>query len=258
MIRDSDLHVTVLTKKLNPEVAKYIDMAYEELEYAWHMDVPKLIEWTKVDIQYIMRMLVARMSARVFMGEPACRDSTWLRLTLNFSIDLFLAGFTLRMFPPWLHFLVKPLIPARWRVMKQIDIGTQVVRKYMLRREKAANAGDTVSEETLFQWMVDHAVGKEGSLGEMAARQCILTLASIHTTATTAANVLFDIIAHPEWIDVLRDEIEDTINTHGKLGENMPIKSWLQHLEKMDSLILESQRFNPPILRKCVQLSRPK
>ncbi|KAI0889376.1 cytochrome P450, partial [Annulohypoxylon maeteangense] len=247
VIRDSDLHVTVLTKKLNPDVAKYVDMANEELEYGWHIDVPKPIEWTEVDIQQTLRMLVARMSAKVFVGDPACRDPTWLSLTLNFSQDLFLAGFALRMFPPWMHFLVKPLIPARWRVQKQIDIGTKVVRQYMLKREEQVKAGQR-GDGTLFEWMVDHAVGNEGSLEQMAARQCILTLASIHTTAATAANVLFDIIAHPEWVAVLRDEIDETLKTHGELGQNMPVKSWLQHLEKMDSFILESQRHNPPIL----------
>ncbi|KHN93731.1 Cytochrome P450 [Metarhizium album ARSEF 1941] len=248
VIRDSDLHVAVLTRKLNPEVSKYADLAHEELEYGWQVDVPKPVEWTEVDIQDTMRMLVARMSAKVFMGDLTCRDPKWLDLTLNFSMDLFFAGFALRMFPPWMHFLVKPLIPARWRVQKQIEIGTEVVRQYMLQREEEAKVGGGLGEGTLFEWMVDHAVGNEGSLEEMAARQCILTLASIHTTATTAANVLFDLMAYPEWVSVLRDEIDDTLETYGRLGEDIPVKSWLQHLEKMDSLIVESQRLNPPIL----------
>lgn len=223
-------------------------MAYEEFQYGWEIDVPKPEEWTEVDIQHSMRMLVSRMSAKVFVGEPTCRDPTWLNLTLNFSMDLFLAGFALRMFPPWMHFLVKPLVPARWRVQRQIDIGTKVVREFVSKREEMAKKDGLEAEGTLFEWMVDHAVGNEGSLEEMSARQCILTLASIHTTATTVANALFDIIAHPRWISVLRDEIEDTLKNYGELGQNMPVKSWLQHLEKMDSFILESQRLHPPIL----------
>ncbi|PVI05734.1 cytochrome P450 [Periconia macrospinosa] len=248
VIRDSDLHVTVLTRKLNPDVAKYLDMAYEEFKYGWDLDVPQPEEWTTVDIQQSMRMLVARMSARVFVGDPTCRDPTWLGLTLNFSMDLFLAGFTLRMFPLWMRSFVKPFIPARWRVQKQIDIGTEVVREFMAKREEDARAGNKETEDTLFEWMMEHAVGKEGTLDQMAARQCILTLASIHTTATTVANVLFDMIEYPEWFSVLRNEIDDTIKRHGELGQNMPIKTWLEYLEKMDSFILESQRMNPPIL----------
>jgi cytochrome P450 len=239
-----------MTKRLSPEVSKYIDMAHEEFIYAWRIDMPDPATWTEVDIQQAMRTLVARMSARVFVGQPTCRDPKWLDLTMNFSVDLFIAGFALRMFPPWMHLLVKPLIPARRRVQRQIDIGTDMVKEFMLRREEFANLEVRESEGTLFEWMVNNAVGKEGSLKEMAARQCILTLASIHTTASTMANVLFDMIEHPEYFSVLVKEINDTIKTHGKLGENMTIKDWLQKLEKMDSFILESQRFNPPILCK--------
>lgn len=231
-------------------MAKYLEIAYEEFEYGWSLDVPDHDEWTVVDIQQSMRMLVARMSARVFVGLPTCRDPIWLGLTLNFSLDLFLAGFTLRMFPPWMHFLVKPLIPARWRVQKQIDIGTRVVREFMERREEDERMGRTAREDTLFEWMMKNAAGKEGSLEEMAARQCILTLASIHTTATTVTNVLFDMVEHPEWFPVLRDEIDDNIRRNGDLGQGIPVKSWLQQLEKMDSFILESQRMNPAILCK--------
>lgn len=95
---------------------------------------------------------------------------------------------------------------------------------------------------------MNHAVGRKGSLEDMAARQCILRLASIHTTATTVANVLFDLIEHPEWFVVLKDEIDDNVRRNGELGQGMPIKSWLQQLEKMDSFILESQPMNPAIL----------
>ncbi|KAK8036504.1 hypothetical protein PG991_001641 [Apiospora marii] len=254
VISDSDLHVTVLTRKLNPDLPRYVELAREELDYGWDKDVPQPDDWAVVDIQGVMRQLVARMSAKVFLGEPVCRDPTWLDLTINFSVDIFMASFALRAFPWWCHFLVKPLIPARRRVHKQIRIGTEVVRSLMAERD--ADADEVVTGDgrgsgkggTLFDWMMENAVGKEGSLGEMAARQCILTLASIHTTATTVANALFDLIAHPEWIDVLREEIRETTENYGDLGQNDSTKAWLNRLEKMDSFIVESQRVHPPIL----------
>lgn len=221
--------------------------------------MPQPDDWAAVDIQGVMRQLVARMSAKVFLGEPVCRDPTWLGLTIDFSVDIFVASFALRAFPRWCHFLVKPLIPARRRVHKQIRIGTEVVRSLMAARDEVGTGGGRVAGQggTLFDWMVDHAVGNEGSLGEMAARQCILTLASIHTTATTVANALFDLIAHPEWLDVLREEIRETTEKHGHLGQKDSTKSWLNRLEKMDSFIVESQRVHPPILRKYLPAQPP-
>ncbi|QPG94585.1 hypothetical protein C2857_006437 [Epichloe festucae Fl1] len=38
---DSDLHVSVSNAKLNPKLAKYMDIAHGEFEYGWNIDVPK-------------------------------------------------------------------------------------------------------------------------------------------------------------------------------------------------------------------------
>ncbi|KAI9148468.1 Cytochrome P450 monooxygenase ATR4 [Paramyrothecium foliicola] len=248
VIRDSDLHSNVLTRKLNPEVGKYMAMASEELEYGWETDMPKPTEWTEVDIQHAVRMLVARMSAKVFLGSPACRDPEWLSLSLNFSIDVFFSCFTLRIFPPWMHFFIKPFIPARWRVQRQMNGAIKFFRAYMLKRAEDTATRNGSGEEPLYDWMVDHATEDEGSLEQMAARQCILTLASIHTTSMTVSNALFDLIANPEWVPVLREEINNVIKVYGRPGKNLDVKSWLQHLEKMDSFIVESQRLHPAIL----------
>jgi ent-kaurene oxidase len=73
-----------------------------------------------VDIQQIFRRLVSRMSAKVFMGYPACRDEDWLNLSIGFTHDMFVAAFTLRMFPPWTHRYIASLVPARRRMWHQI------------------------------------------------------------------------------------------------------------------------------------------
>lgn len=85
----------------------------------------------------------------------------------------------------------------------------------------------------------------------MSTRQAILTLASIHTTSMAAANILFDLCAHPEWFPVLREEIENITKELGPIGSGpgSGAKEWLPRLEKLDSFFVESQRINPPILR---------
>lgn len=46
---ESDLHVRVLNSKLNPELAKYLDIARSELDYGWEIDVPQPLgrAWTR-------------------------------------------------------------------------------------------------------------------------------------------------------------------------------------------------------------------
>ena len=72
-------------------------------------------------------MLVARMSAKIFMGDPACRDPEWLRISIDFTYDMFLAAFTMRMFPPWMHPIVAHFVPARWRLRRQMRAAKRIV-----------------------------------------------------------------------------------------------------------------------------------
>ncbi|KAF2844399.1 hypothetical protein T440DRAFT_523536 [Plenodomus tracheiphilus IPT5] len=177
----------------------------------------------------------------MFLGEPTCRDPKWPNLTRNLFMDLLLAFFALRMFPLWMQSFVKPFIPARWRVQRVIDIGTDVALEFMSKCEDSAKSDDITKEEVLFEWMVKNAVGNERSLEEMAARQRILNLAIIYTAATTVGNTLFDMIEYPEWSPVLTDEIEVRIMSYGEPGQDMRLKEWLQLLKKMDSFIIESK-----------------
>ena len=121
------------------------------------------------------------------------------------------------------------------------------------RSARKAKAEGKPVQDTLLGWMVDNGDEKETSISEMAARQCVLTLASIHTTSMSVSNMLFDLCAHPEWFSVLTGEIDEAVAKYGMLGSDagMNPKQWLQTLEKMDSFFVESQRINPPILRTC-------
>ncbi|KAI1111651.1 cytochrome P450 [Nemania sp. NC0429] len=253
-ITESDLHIRVIKNKLATELYKYLDVAKTELDYAWSIDVPSSREWREVEIQPMLHMLVARMSARVFMGHPTCRDKEWLKLTIGFSIDMFTAAFTLRMFPLWTYPIVAHLIPARYRLKKYLRSAERVIQPL---KESHADAtkrrslGQKVDvQDTLLNWTMDHGTEDENRIDKMSARQMLLTLASIHTTSTAATDVLLDLCAHPEWFPVLQEEIDSTTADLGPIGSTSEsvVKQWLTRLEKLDSFLVESQRRHPPLL----------
>lgn len=67
--------------------------------------------------------------------------------------------------------------------------------------------------------------------------------------ATTAA--IYDLAAHPEYIQPLRDEIEQVVNEDvDGAGFKKLKKSSMPKLWKLDSFLKESQRFTPVQLRK--------
>ncbi|KAI0161016.1 cytochrome P450 [Hypoxylon sp. FL1284] len=252
---DTNLHVRVLNQKLTPELSKYVDLAKKELDFGWQSDVPRADGWVEVHVENLMRMCVARMSARIFMGYPTCRDKRWLNLSINLSIETFKTAFTLRMFPPWTHHLIAHLVPARYRLLRHLRVAQDIVSKSMREYAESQEKGqDKDGDDPLLYWMMDNAMENEKPISEMSARQAILSLASIHTTSMNAANMLLDLCNNPECVEDLREEIAEVSNDVGELDElgekkpDMIVRQWLPRLEKLDSFLVESQRMNPVIL----------
>ena len=150
-------------------------------------------------------------------------------------------------------------------MLKQLKAAQRIVgeqmRKHDALKEKRTQAqrGEVAlteeeAQDTLLDWMLDNGKGSEVSVEEMAARQCVLTLASIHTTASQTANMMFDLCEHPQWWGVLREEVDEIAKElgspalAGKKG-GVSIKEWCVSLEKMDSFFQETQRREPPIIR---------
>ncbi|KAM7190976.1 Cytochrome P450 [Naviculisporaceae sp. PSN 640] len=246
----SDLHAHVMKAELTPKLSKYLELASNEVEYGWNLDIPPCDDWVEVDIQEIARKLVARMSARIFLGEPACRDPEWLRVSLDYTIDVFATAFMLRMAPTWMRFILARFIPFRYRLRRHRKKAEQVVADKMKRHLERKQRGEAPEGEealSLLDWMLDNGTEEEKNVPEMAHRQCVMTMASIHTTSTNTVNFLFELCAHPEWFPVLREEIEEVAKQTGNESK-VDIKRWHARLEKMDSFLLECFRIHPPIL----------
>ncbi|CAN8100048.1 unnamed protein product [Discula destructiva] len=255
----SNLHVKVLREKLIPELWKFVDMARVEMVHGWDLDVPEVNDWEAVNIEYVMRMLVARMTAKIFMGHPVCRDPEWLKISIDFSIDMFKTTFGLKMFPGWMYPVAIYLLPQRWRAQRQLKKSQEFVAMLTDKHLQAQKLGHE-EEDTLLNWQIDHALPSEREIPEMAARQCVLTLASIHTTAMTVSNIIYDLCANPEYFEPMVEELDEVFARLGgpnkKWGEGNSSREWVAGLQKIDSLFVESQRQNPVILLNPQRLAK--
>jgi hypothetical protein len=83
-------------------------------------------------------------------------------------------------------------------------------------------------------------------------------MAAIHSTTITVTAIMYDLAAHPEYIQPLQDEIQQIINEDGQdvNGDGVMLlkKESMSKLWKLDSFMKESQRFTPSHLCK---VSRP-
>jgi cytochrome P450 len=96
------------------------------------------------------------------------------------------------------------------------------------------------AESNVLCWLAEIAKGCDRNGESLAHVEVLLTLASVHTTLLRMVNVLYDVTANPQYAAELRTEIAaQNINwTHATYAR----------LEKMDSVIRESQRMSPPTI----------
>ena len=194
----------------------------------------------------ILSRIITRITSRIFLGPKEGRDEEWLRATVEYTKNLFLTGMALRFFPRLLRPFVAPLLPSYHHLWQNVATSRRIVGEIVRERREieAAKPADYTKPADILQWMMDAATGQEAEPEDLAQRMLILSVTSIHTTTLTMTQAIYDLCAHPEYLDPLRAEVVDVLRAEGGWG-----KLTVNHLRKMDSLLKESQRFNPAFLR---------
>lgn len=191
--------------------------------------------------------IITRISARLFVGLPLCRDEEWLHISEEYTMNVFTTVMTLRMLPRYLHSIVVWFLPSSYKVHHNLRRAKQIIGPLVEERQKTQSEAGHLQEKPndMLQWMMDAATEEESKPDNLAHRQLVLTLGAIHTTTMAATHALLDLCAHPEYLSILRDEVDNLYDSEHKWE-----KSTLTKLLKMDSFLKESQRFNPPSICK--------
>ncbi|KAF3480659.1 P450 monooxygenase No.2 [Arthroderma uncinatum] len=248
ILLESDLHTRMLQTKLTPNLGSFVSVIESELQLALDLEVPKdLDEFKVVSVYDIVLRIVARISARVFIGEPACRNEEWLSTSIHYTENVFTTVMILRRLPKFTHTFVAPFLPSYWRLHANLNTAKKFIGPIVLqrRKEQASRKDDPSYEKPndMLQWMMDAANENDGQPHKLAHRQLLLSLASIHTTTMSTAHSLYDLCAHPEYFDELLQEAYDVVKEDGGWK-----KTTLNKMRKLDSFLKESQRVNPPSL----------
>ncbi|KAI1367948.1 cytochrome P450 [Xylaria arbuscula] len=254
----TNIHTRVLQSKLTPNLASTIDRVKEELDHALEVDFAEFQdEWTSVSINDLILRVVARISARIFLGKDSCRNEEWLSTSIHYTENVFTTVMTLRMLPAFLHGPVSRCLPSWWRLRSNLATAKRIINP-IIRERRDAQAEGADKPQDLLQWMMDAAQNDfESNPDSLAHIQLLLSLASIHTTTMAVAHALYDMCAHPEYFEPLRAELLAVTREDQGWG-----KTTLSKLKKLDSFVKESQRMNPPsqlafnrIVREPLQLT---
>lgn len=114
-----DVLVKVVRQDLVRELAKVTKPLSEEAAYDLHLLLGEDKNWHQVELRPMILQLVARLSSRVFLGDELCRDSNWLKITINNTITSMTACAILRMFPRFMRPLVHQVLPQSRQVLAE-------------------------------------------------------------------------------------------------------------------------------------------
>ncbi|KAA8643984.1 hypothetical protein EYZ11_011364 [Aspergillus tanneri] len=135
-------------------------------------------------------------------------------------------------------------MPSYWRIYSNLAAAQRIICSIIEERRVAAAADPNYEKHNDFlQWMMDNATPEESHPLDLAHRQLLVSLASIHTTSMQTSHFVYDLCAHPEYYKPLREEIIGVLRQDGGFQ-----KTTLNKLRKMDSFLKESQRKSPPLV----------
>jgi cytochrome P450 len=201
----------------------------------------KLLGYHEIKLKSTILEVVAQVSSRVFLGDTLCRNPAWLKITVEYTTNVFVAADSLRQWPrpirPIVHWLLPSCRKLRAQVREARAIITPFLQERRISRAHRAKEGKTQEKKLdAMEWMEETAKGRRY---DAAAAQLSFSVVAIHTTTDLISQVIFDICEQEGLIQALRTEAISVIS------ENGWTKSALYKLKLMDSVVKESQRLKP-------------
>ncbi|PSS38092.1 hypothetical protein PHLCEN_2v72 [Hermanssonia centrifuga] len=183
-----------------------------------------------------MMQVVGRVSNRVFVGLPKCRDQDYIELNVKFTLDVVIGALFISLFPDFL----KPFAGRYFTtVPKSIERGVKHIGPIISERyENMEKYGDNWEDKPndMLQWLMDTAEGEEREIRALVMRILTINFAAIHTSSNSFTHALLILAANPEWVKPMREEAEEVVSRDGWS------KVAIQKMRRVDSFLKEAQR----------------
>lgn len=203
-------------------------------------------EWKETVLTPCLLKSVGRLSALVFLGEKFMNNADWQRISVMYTVDVFMAASALNTWPAPLRPIVHWFLPQCKKIREEVKVAKDLIQPEVEKRRKelAENAGKPKRKVLdSVDWFTASAKGQDFNY---VNAELSLSVAAIHTTTNTLGFAMFDLVENPEYIDLLREELKGVWEAEGKKWE----KSMLFKMKLLDSVLKESMRLHPHSLGK--------
>lgn len=250
VIRDT-VHGHVIRRELTKELDSYAEDIVDEIQYSlellWGTSTT---DWKEVPLYDVMLEVIGRISNRVLVGLPLCRDKAYLHSTCTFARSVVITAGMINLLPSFLQPILAPLITAYdkthyYKITKKIF---PIVKERMADFKPGMDyrSPDYSKHNDYIQWALHDAFSHddpaERTPDMITKRLTVLSFAAIQSSVITITNALFDIASSPrcgEFQDTIREEIVSATNANK--GREWK-KGSLASMIKLDSALRESMR----------------
>lgn len=201
-------------------------------------------EWVSVPMFKKMLRIVSLTSGRTFCQELT-RNDEWIALSIGYTMNVFNGANAMKKWPPILRPLVYRWVPELATVHSTKKRAVELIQSVIDDRRKAEKEqGESYEKPTdMLRWLEEKMPTWERKvdIDHITDLELILGFASIHSNTGTMTNILYDLVARPEYIAPIREEIENVLARHnGEFNRFAVDQMW-----KLDSFMKESMRMTP-------------
>lgn len=158
----------------------------------------------------------------------------------------------LKQWHAWLRpFAARFFVPELEHIWAHRRTVNEILVPVIRERKEAMKVGDEGPDD-LLQWMIRKAPAYSMTDQDLAQMQLTISMAAIHTTTLSIADILSELAIRPDLVAELRAEIVRVLQK-GSGGKSLqPSTHDLYQMKLLDSVMRESQRVNPVAQRKSL------
>ncbi|SJL13059.1 uncharacterized protein ARMOST_16496 [Armillaria ostoyae] len=237
-------HVDVVPGALTHNIASYFADVQDEIEVAFRDNIPMTEDWVEIPAYDTVLQIVCRASNRMFVGLPLCRNPEYIKLNINYTIEIFTFARIINLLPTVLKMrVILTQYCSSWHhnfmraIAKAEKFLGETVRERMHQQDVYGKDWPGKPND-LVSWLLDITYGddKRRSVKDHCTRVLLLNTTAIHTTSMAFTTALYALATHPEYAETLRDEVEPIIDEEGCT------KAAMGKMNQLDSFLKEAQR----------------
>ncbi|KAI1373128.1 cytochrome P450 [Hypoxylon crocopeplum] len=245
VILKTSYHVRTLLSRISPAVGEFTPPMAKRMTAKLVRLLPQQPgSWAQIDPVDALVQCISEGLAQTLFGPPICNDPELTRLCHEHTKNVFTLAFCMRVIPSFLQPVLVWLLPAKWRLVRGWKTWDRIVIPEVRRRLQDKDL-DAATKGDLISWMVrDAKTPMERDEHVLTHLSAAVIAGATYSTANLTSEALVDLVARPEILEELRDEIREK---HEEIGGQWDMAA-LDSLYKLESALKETSRLSPGAL----------